>query len=117
MRGKLDIGFESHGLLSHSITIYFDLVVGKYVKGKSKGVIYVNEDTVRSLFRIDKSGPESFLVTNTSGERGTERSRYPDDDLTDEGAHEMLRAAVGNDNDFKITLISPWRAVCDNVER
>ena len=75
--------------------------VGKYVKGSYNGVIYVHDDTVRGFFRIDKSGPEGFLVINTSGERGTERSRYPDDDLTDEGAQEMLRAAVGNDNDFK----------------
>lgn len=117
VREKLGIGFESHGLLSHSITIYFDMDVGKYVKGSYNGVIYVNNDTVRSLFRIDKSGPEGFFVINTSGERGTERSRYPDDILTDEGAQEMLRAAVGNDNEFKITLISPWRAVCDNAER
>ena len=29
----------------------------------------------------------------------------------------MLHAAVGADIDFKITLISPWRAVCDNAER
>ena len=116
-REKLGIGLDGHGLLSHSIIIYFDMVVGKYVKGKYNGVIYVNNDTVQGFFRIDKSGPERFFVINTAGERGTERSRDPDDDLTDEGAQEMLRAAVGNDNDFKITLISPWRAVCDNAER
>ncbi|CAD6591652.1 MAG: hypothetical protein ASARMPRED_005533 [Alectoria sarmentosa] len=117
VREKLGIGLDGHGLLSHSITIYFDMDVGKYVTGKYNGVIYVNNDTVRGFFRIDKSGREGFLVINTAGERGTERSRYPADNITDERAQEMLRAAVGADIDFKITLISPWRAVCDNAER
>lgn len=117
VREKLGIGLDSHGLLSHSITIYFDMDVGTYIKGKYNGVIYVNNDTVRGFFRIDKSGREGFLVINTAGERGTERSRYPADNLTDERAQDMLRAAVGADIDFKITLISPWRAVCDNAKR
>ena len=117
VRDKLGIGIDGHGLLSHSITIYFDMDVGKYIKGKYNGVIYVNNDTVRGFFRIDKSGQEGFLVVNTAGEPGSERSRYPADDLTDERAQDMLRAAVGADIDFKITLISPWRAVCDNAKR
>lgn len=117
IREKLGIGLDGHGLLSHSITIYFDMDVGRYVKGRYNGVIYVNNDTVRGFFRIDKNGREGFLVINTAGERGTERSRFPADNLTDEHAQDMLRAAVGADIDFKITLVSPWRAVCDNARR
>ncbi|KAL9132285.1 MAG: hypothetical protein Q9175_006543 [Cornicularia normoerica] len=113
----IGIGIDGRGLLSHSITIYFYKDAGKHVKGKYSGVIYVNADTVRGLFRIDKSGREGFLGVNTAGERGTEESRYPANKLTNERAQEILRAAVGADIEIQATLILPWRAFCDNARR
>lgn len=117
VREQLGISIDGRGLLSHPITICFDTDVGKHVKGKYSGVIYVNADTVRGLFRIDKSGREGFLGVNTAGERGTEESRYPANKLTNERAQEILRAAVGADIEIQATLILPWRAFCDNARR
>lgn len=53
-RSKLGIEIKGHGLLSHSITIYFQADLGKYVKGKYNGVIYVNNPEVRGFFRLGK---------------------------------------------------------------
>lgn len=116
VRQALNIKMKGHGLLSHSLTIYFNMDVGKYVKGKYNGVIYVNNPTVRGFFRLDKNGREGFLVVNTAGEQGTKESRYPADDITDERAAELLRTAIGADVDFEITLIAKWQAVCDVAE-
>lgn len=113
VRQTLGIQMKGHGLLSHSVTIYFEMDVGKYVKGKYNGVIYVNNDEVRGFFRLDKNGREGFLVVNTAGKPGTEESRYPANDITNDKARKMLRAAIGADVQFEVTLIAKWEAVCD----
>lgn len=113
VRRKLGIQMKGHGLLSKSITIYFKADLGKYVKGKYNGVIYVNNEMVRGFFRLDKTGTEGFLVVNTYGVRGSEESRFPADGITDEKAKVMLQEAVGADVDCEITHISPWNAICD----
>ena len=117
VRNKLGIALKTHGLLSHSLTIYFESDLGKYVEGRYNGVIYVNNDMIRGFFRLDKTGREGFLVVNTYGKRGSDESRRPADGITNEKAGEMLRAAIGTDVEFEITLIAPWRAVCDVAER
>lgn len=117
VREKLGIKSQGHGLLSHSLTIYFDADLGKFVKNKYNGVIYVENDDVRGFFRLDKTGREGFLVVNTAGKRGTEESRHPSIGITEEKAGEMLRAAIGADVDFKITLLSPWDAECNVAEQ
>ena len=117
VRKKLGIGIRGHGLLSHSLTIYFNANLSKFVEGRYNGVIYVSNDIIRGFFRLDKTGREGFLVVNTYGERGTTESRYPGEGITNEKAGEMLRAAIGTDVEFEITLLSPWRAVCDVAEQ
>ncbi len=79
-------------------------------------MIYVNNPEIRGFFRLDKSGREGFLVVFTAGERGTEESRFPADNITGERAGELLRAAIGADVDFEITLVAKWLAVCDNAQ-
>lgn len=117
VRQQLGIDIQGHGLLSHSLTIYFKADVLKYIEGKYNGVIYINNPTVRGFFRIDKSGQQGFLVVNTAGPRGTEESRFPADTITNERAEELLRAAIGADIPIEIELIAKWRAVCDNAEK
>ena len=117
VRSKLGIGMKGHGLLSHSLTIYFNSDLGRYVQGRYNGVIYVSNELIRGFFRLDKTGREGFLVVNTYGERGTDSSRRPADGVTKEKAGEMLRAAIGADVDLEITLLSPWRAVCDVADK
>ncbi|KAK0287961.1 hypothetical protein LTR35_003433 [Friedmanniomyces endolithicus] len=117
VRGKLGIPMQGHGLLSHSLTIYFRADLSRFVEGKYNGVIYVNNPVIRGFFRLDKTGREGFLAVNTAGVRGSEASRYPGKDISNEQARDILRAAIGADVDFEITLLSPWSAVCDVAER
>ncbi|KAH9828347.1 FAD-dependent monooxygenase [Teratosphaeria destructans] len=117
VRQKIGIPLEGHGLLSYSVTIYFKADLGRFVRGSMNGVIYVNNEHVRGFFRLDKTGTEGFLVVNTAGQRGTAESRFPAKDITRERAAELLTAAIGADVDFEITLLSPWRAVCDVAGR
>lgn len=117
VRDSLGIQMKGHGLLSHSLTIYFKMDVGRFVKGKYNGVIYVNNPTVRGFFRLDKDGREGFFVVNTAGTQGSKESRYPADDITEERTAKLLRAAIGADTPFEITHVAKWRAVCDVAER
>ncbi|TKA28761.1 hypothetical protein B0A54_15950 [Friedmanniomyces endolithicus] len=107
VRGKLGIPMQGHGLLSHSLTIYFRADLSRFVEGKYNGVIYVNNPEVRGFFRLDKTGREGFLAVNTAGGRGSEASRFPGKDITNERAREILQAAIGAEVDFEITLLSP----------
>ncbi|KAK5115112.1 hypothetical protein LTR62_001809 [Meristemomyces frigidus] len=117
VRRKLGIAMKGHGLLSSSLTIYFSADLSRFVKGKYNGVIYVNNPEVRGFFRLDKTGTEGFLAVNTAGEIGSEASRHPGTNITNERASEILRAAIGVDVPFEITLLSQWDAVCDVAER
>ncbi|EME40535.1 hypothetical protein DOTSEDRAFT_136948, partial [Dothistroma septosporum NZE10] len=117
IREKLGIQMKGHGLLSHSLTIYFKADLGWLVQGKYNGVIYVNNEDVRGFFRLDKTGREGFLVVNTAGKKGTEESKHPSVGITNEKAGRMLKSAIGADVDFEITLLSPWNALCDVADR
>lgn len=117
VRERLGIKMKGHGLLSYSLTIYFQSDLSRFVEGRYNGVIYVNNEHLRGFFRLDKKGREGFLVVNTYGKRGTEESRRPADGITNEKAAEMLRNAIGADVEFTITHLSPWRAVCDVAEK
>ncbi|KAL9075840.1 MAG: hypothetical protein Q9157_003850 [Trypethelium eluteriae] len=118
VRDKLGIKVNGHGLLSHSLTIYFKADVSKYLEDQYNGVIYVNNPTVRGFFRIDRTGQQGFLVVFTAGKQGTKESRFPADNVTDEQASEYLRAAIGNESiQVQIESIAKWRAVCDNAQR
>ena len=116
-RNKLGISTQGYGLLSWSLTIYFKGDLSKFLDGKYNGVIYINNESVRGFFRLDKTGRKGFFAVNTYGKQGTEESRYPADGVTLEKAAEMLRAGIGADIDFEITSIVPWRAVCEVAEK
>ncbi|KAF2087996.1 hypothetical protein K490DRAFT_6186, partial [Saccharata proteae CBS 121410] len=117
VRDQLCIEVKGYGLLSHALTIYFRADVERFIRGKYNGVIYINNEKLRGFIRIDKTGKQGFLVVISAGPKGTEESRFPADDITDERAAELLRAAIGADVPFDIDLIHKWRAVCDCAER
>lgn len=115
-RKKLGIPVKGHGMLSHSLTIYFKSDLSRFVEGKYNGVIYINNEKVRGFFRLDKTGRVGFFAVNTYGVRGTEESRYPAKGITTEKAAQMLRDAIGATVEFEITLLVPWRAECNYAE-
>jgi 2-polyprenyl-6-methoxyphenol hydroxylase-like FAD-dependent oxidoreductase len=117
IREALGIEMKGHGVMSHSLTIYFKGDVGKYVKGRYNGVIYVNNPVVRGFFRLNKDGNEGFLVVNTAGDPGSQASRYPADNITEKRAAELLKAAIGAEVDFEVVLVAKWHAKCEVAER
>ena len=70
VRERLGIGMGGHGLLSHSITIYFRALadLGPLLADRNQGVHYVTNPLMRGFFRLDRSGNASFLVVNLVGD-------------------------------------------------
>ena len=106
VRERLGIGMHGHGLLSHSITIYFRALadLGPLLAGRNQGVHYVTNPVMRGFFRLDRSGNAGFLVVNLVGDTSRPEiiAAYPSapwanvaEGITEQRALELLRAAIG----------------------
>jgi 2-polyprenyl-6-methoxyphenol hydroxylase-like FAD-dependent oxidoreductase len=128
-RELLGIGMHGHGLLSHSITIYFraEADLGPLLRDRNQGVHYVTNPLMRGFFRLDRSGNAGFLVVNLAGDisRPEIVAAYPSapwanvaEGITQQRALELLRAAIGVPGiPVVIEDIATWRAVADVAER
>ncbi|MGB6579233.1 MAG: FAD-dependent monooxygenase [Streptosporangiaceae bacterium] len=128
-RELLGIGMHGHGLLSHSITIYFraEADLGPLLRDRNQGVHYVTNPLMRGFFRLDRSGNAGFLVVNLVGDttRPEIMAAYPSapwarvaEGITQQRALELLRAAIGvPDIPVVIENIATWQAVADCAER
>jgi 2-polyprenyl-6-methoxyphenol hydroxylase-like FAD-dependent oxidoreductase len=128
-RDLLGIGMHGHGLLSHSITIYFraEADLGPLLRDRNQGVHYVTNPLMRGFFRLDRSGNAGFLVVNLVGDisRPEVMAAYPDapwarvaEGITEQRALELLRAAIGVPGiPVVIEDIATWRAVADCADR
>jgi 2-polyprenyl-6-methoxyphenol hydroxylase-like FAD-dependent oxidoreductase len=128
-RELLGIGMHGHGLLSHSITIYFraEADLGPLLRDRNQGVHYVTNPLMRGFFRLDRSGNAGFLVVNLVGDisRPEVMAAYPDapwarvaEGITEQRALELLRAAIGVPGiPVVIEDIATWRAVADCADR
>jgi 2-polyprenyl-6-methoxyphenol hydroxylase-like FAD-dependent oxidoreductase len=69
-REQLGIAMRGHGLLSHSVTIYFRAGVdlSPLLEGRDQGVNYVTNPVLRGFFRLDRTGNRGFLVVNLVGD-------------------------------------------------
>src|SRR5215475_11790073 len=122
VRDWLGIGMHGHGLLSHSITIYFRALadLGPLLADRNQGVHYVTNPLMRGFFRLDRSGNAGFLVVNLVGDTSRPEivAAFPDapwanvaEGITEQRALELLRAAIGiPDVDVVIENIATWRA-------
>jgi hypothetical protein len=120
---------RGHGLLSHSITIYFraEVDLAPLLAGRDQGVNYVTNPVLRGFFRLDRSGNRGFLVVNLVGDttRPEVVAAYPSapwasvaQAITEQRALELLRAAIGvPDIPVVIEDVATWRAVADSAER
>jgi 2-polyprenyl-6-methoxyphenol hydroxylase-like FAD-dependent oxidoreductase len=128
-RERLGIGMHGHGLLSNSITIYFqaDEDLGPLLADRNQGVHYVTNPVMRGFFRLDRSGNAGFLVVNLVGDisRPEIVAAYPSapwanvaEGITSERALELLRAAIGVPG-IPVTIkdVATWRAVADGADR
>ena len=129
VRERLGIGMGGHGLLSHSITIYFRALadLGPLLKDRNQGVHYVTNPLMRGFFRLDRSGNAGFLVVNLVGDttRPEVIAAFPSapwanvaEGITEQRALELLRAAIGvPDIPVVIENITTWRAEANCADR
>ena len=116
IRERLGITMSGHGLLSRSITIYFRADCVEALAGRNLGVIYVSNPTLRGFFRLERTGQGGFLCVFTVGDINAPGARFVADSITDEGARELVRAAVGDpDLDAHIEAVDKWIASADNA--
>jgi 2-polyprenyl-6-methoxyphenol hydroxylase-like FAD-dependent oxidoreductase len=129
IREALGIAMHGHGVLSHSITIYFrsEADLAPLLEGRYQGVNYVTNPVLRGFFRLDRTGNRGFLVVNLVGDisRPEIVAAYPSapwanvaQGITEPRALELLRAAIGvPDIPVVIEDIATWRAMADSAER
>jgi 2-polyprenyl-6-methoxyphenol hydroxylase-like FAD-dependent oxidoreductase len=128
-RERLGIGMHGHGLLSHSITIYFraQADLSPLLADRNQGVHYVTNSLMRGFFRLDRSGNAGFLVVNLVGDTSRPEiiAAYPSapwanvaEGITRQRALELLRAAIGvPDIPVVIENIATWHAQADVADR
>lgn len=128
-RERLSIAMRGHGVLSHSVTIYFRAGVdlSPLLEGRDQGVNYVTNPVLRGFFRLDRTGNRGFLVVNLVGDTARPEviAAYPSapwanvaETIDEQRALELLRAAIGvPEVPVMIDDIATWRAVADSAER
>jgi 2-polyprenyl-6-methoxyphenol hydroxylase-like FAD-dependent oxidoreductase len=129
VRERLGIGMRGHGLLSHSITIYFRALadLGPLLRDRNQGVHYVTNPLMRGFFRLDRSGNAGFLVVNLVGDTSRPEivAAFPSapwanvaEGITEQRALELLRAAIGVPGiPVVIENIATWRAEANCADR
>ena len=129
VRERLGIGMGGHGLLSHSITIYFRALadLGPLLADRNQGVHYVTNPLMRGFFRLDRSGNAGFLVVNLVGDTSRPEvvAAFPSapwanvaEGITEQRALELLRAAIGIPGiGVVIENIATWRAEANCADR
>ncbi|MGH2888806.1 MAG: FAD-dependent monooxygenase, partial [Solirubrobacteraceae bacterium] len=128
-RESLGIAMRGHGLLSHSVTIYFHAEedLAPLLAGRNQGVSYVTNSVLRGFFRLDRSGNRGFLVVNLVGDSARPEivAAYPSapwasvaESIDERRALELVRAAIGVP-EMPVTIrdVVTWRAVADSAER
>ncbi len=117
VRDALGIRMLGHGVLSHSITIYFRGNVGHLLRGRNLSVIYVYNPQLTGFFRIEKPFDSGFLAVNSVG---TPDRPITDvwTGLTDERCQDYIRLSLGVDDvPVSIENIMKWQATADSAER
>ena len=118
VREKLGINMLGYPVMSQSITVYFRADCSKALRGRNLGVIYVNNESVRGFFRLEKTGQGGFLVIFTVGDINEPGARNAAQGVNPEKAAQWVRDAVGDQElDVKVEDIHKWEAVCHAAER
>lgn len=118
-RRALGIDMQGYGVLSHSVTIYFEADCAPYLQGRDSGVFYVHNPLLRGFFRLNRAGQKGFLAINAVGEDVTRDDAVNvSAGMTEERALELLRAAIGvPDLPMRVRQIVPWEAEANVASR
>ena len=96
VRNALGIEMQGYGVLSNSVTIYFEADCAPYLQGRDSGVFYVHNSMLRGFFRLNRAGQKGFLAINTVGADVTrDEAVNVSAGMTEARALELLRAAIG----------------------
>jgi len=119
VRKALGIEMQGYGLLSKSVTIYFEADCAPYLQGRNSGVFYVHNPTLRGFFRLNRAAQRGFLAINVVGTDVTSDDAVNvSRGMTEERALELLRAAIGvPDLPMKVRQIVPWDAEANVASR
>lgn len=112
VRNALGIEKQGYGVLSKSVTVYFEADCAPYLQGRNSGVFYVTNPRLRGFFRLNRAGQKGFLAINTIGEDVTrDEAVNVSAVMNEELALELLRSAIGvPDLPMRIRQIIPWEA-------
>jgi 2-polyprenyl-6-methoxyphenol hydroxylase-like FAD-dependent oxidoreductase len=119
VRKALGIEMQGYGLLSKSVTIYFEADCAPYLQGRNSGVFYVHNPTLRGFFRLNRAGQRGFLAINVVGADVTrDEAVNVSQGMSEERALELLRAAIGVPGlPMKVRQIVPWDAEANVASR
>jgi 2-polyprenyl-6-methoxyphenol hydroxylase-like FAD-dependent oxidoreductase len=119
VRKSLAIEMHGYGLLSKSVTIYFEADCAPYLQGRNSGVFYVHNPTLRGFFRLNRAGQRGFLAVNCVGADVTrDEAVNVSQGMAEERALELLRAAIGVPGlPMKVRQIVPWDAEANVASR
>ena len=119
VRKALGIEMQGYGLLSKSVTIYFEADCAPYLQGRNSGVFYVHNPTLRGFFRLNLAGQRGFLAINCVGADVTrDEAVNVSQGMNEERALELLRAAIGVPGlPMKVRQIVPWDAEANVASR
>jgi 2-polyprenyl-6-methoxyphenol hydroxylase-like FAD-dependent oxidoreductase len=119
VRKHLGIDMHGYGLLSKSVTIYFEADCAPFLQGRNSGVFYVHNPALRGFFRLNRAGQKGFLAVNTVGADVTQDAAVNVSGIIDdESALKLLRAAIGVPGlPMKVRQIVPWEAEANVASR
>ncbi len=119
VRRALGIEMLGYGLLSRSVTIYFEADCASLLQGRNSGVFYVANPVLRGFFRLNRAGQKGFLAVNTVGADVTrDEAVEVSTGMTETRALELLRAAIGvPELPVTVRQIIPWEAEANVASR
>lgn len=118
VREALGIALAGRGPFSNSMTIYFEADLSPYVGGKPLSVIYINNEALGGVFRLEKDCRSGFLLVNTIGSRADSDAADAAKDLGEPRLIELVRSGIGvPDLPVKISAVVRWRATATVADR
>ncbi|HEX5985602.1 MAG TPA: FAD-dependent monooxygenase, partial [Nocardioides sp.] len=109
IRERLGIGMAGRGSFADCVTIYFKADVKPFLGDRNLSVVYVNHPTLLGFFRFSITGDSGFLaVFSTTAADGT-RDTSVGEDMPTERSVELVRTALGADDDLPVDIESVQR--------
>jgi 2-polyprenyl-6-methoxyphenol hydroxylase-like FAD-dependent oxidoreductase len=116
IREQLGIPMAGHGVLSHSVTIYFRGNVAPLLRGRNLSVIYIYNSELTGFFRIEKPFDRGFLAVNSLGPPSNPMMDVWTG-LTEQRCLDLVRSSLGEDVPVKIENVMKWQATADSAKK